>query len=329
MNHNFIYLCEGEIGVCENQAPIFFHLLIVTLNSKIKAHIALFLVALIYGANYTIAKDVLDNEHIKPIGFILMRVITGLILFTIIHTLYVKEKVERKDFFRLILCGLFGVAINQTFFFSGLKLTTPINASLIMTTTPILVLIASSIIIGEKITLRKVLGIVVGCSGAVLLILNGEKINFEKDQILGDLMIFINATSYGIYLVMVKSLMKKYNPITVVKWVFIFGTLFVFPFGYNELTEVQWHTFDLSIWLAIAYVLICTTFLAYLFNAYALKTVNPSVVSIYIYLQPLLATLVALVFAKDNLAMIKVISGALIFLGVYLVSSQRIKNVTN
>lgn len=300
------------------------------MNQKIKAHIALFLVAMIYGANYTIAKEVLDNGHIRPIGFILMRVLTGLILFSIIHTFYIKEKVERKDFFRLILCGLFGVAINQAFFFSGLKLTTPINASLIMTTTPILVLIASSIIIGEKITWRKILGIVAGGSGAVLLILNGKSINFEKTQILGDFMIFINASSYGIYLVIVKSLMEKYNPITVVKWVFIFGTFFVFPFGIDELTEVNWVAFDYSIWLAVTYVLICTTFLAYLFNAYALKTVNPSVVSIYIYLQPLLATMIALMFAKDNLGVIKIISGVLIFAGVYLVSSQKIsKNVTN
>lgn len=302
----------------------------IALNSKIKAHIALFSVALIYGANYTIAKEVLDNEHIKPIGFILMRVITGLVLFSIIHTLYIKEKVEKKDFIRLMLCGLFGVAINQTFFFSGLKLTTPINASLIMTTTPILVLIASSIMIGERVTLRKILGIIVGCSGAVILILNGEKINFGKEQILGDLMIFINATSYGIYLVIVKSLMKKYNPITVVKWVFVFGTLFVLPFGVGELSEVKWASFDTSIWLAIVYVLLFTTFLAYLFNTYALKIVNPSVVSIYIYLQPLLATTIALIFAKDNLAIIKVISGILIFVGVYLVSSQpKLKNVTN
>lgn len=285
---------------------------------------------MIYGANYTIAKEVLDNGHIKPIGFILMRVLTGLILFSIIHTFYIKEKVERKDFFRLILCGFFGVAINQTFFFSGLKLTTPINASLIMTTTPILVLIASSIIIGEKVTLRKILGIVAGGSGAVLLILNGKSINFEKTQILGDFMIFINASSYGIYLVIVKSLMEKYNPITVVKWVFIFGTFFVLPFGIGELTEVNWAVFDYSIWLAVAYVLICTTFLAYLFNAYALKTVNPSVVSIYIYLQPLLTTMIALMFAKDNLGVIKIISGVLIFAGVYLVSSQKnLKNVTD
>ncbi len=300
------------------------------MNTKINAHIALFLVALIYGANYTIAKEVLDNEYIKPIGFILLRVVTGLVLFVIIHTIYVREKVERKDIIRLILCGLFGVAINQTFFFSGLKLTTPINASLIMTSTPILVLIASSIMIGERITLRKILGIIAGCTGAVLLILNGEKINFEKDQILGDLMIFINATSYGIYLVIVKSLMKKYNPITVVKWVFIFGTLFVFPFGVNDLTQVDWSSFKLSIWLAVFYVLFCTTFLAYLFNAYALKTVNPSVVSIYIYLQPLLATMIALIFAKDQLTGIKIISGMLIFTGVYLVSSHtKTKNVTN
>ncbi|MFT5165533.1 MAG: drug/metabolite transporter (DMT)-like permease [Saprospiraceae bacterium] len=293
------------------------------MSPRVKAHIALFLVALIYGANYTISKVVLDDGYIKPLGFVLMRVICGLVFFTLVHRLFIKEQIKKKDIGKLILCGIFGVAINQMFFFMGLKLSTPINASLIMTTTPIIVLIVSAIYIKERITFRKLLGVLIGASGAIILILYGEQVAFSKDRALGDFLIFVNATSYGIYLVLVKSLMKDYNPITVVKWVFTFGIIFVFPFGINQLTAVEWSTFSTHIWIAVAYVLICTTILAYLFNTYALKTVQAATVGIYIYLQPLLATLIAVIFESDQLVFLKVISGMLIFIGVYLVSSGK------
>ena len=290
------------------------------MNSIVKAHIALFLVALIYGANYTIAKEVLDNDHIQPIGFILLRIATGLTVFWLIHGLWIKEKMQRSDLGLFVLCGLLGVAINQTFFFSGLKLTKPINASLIMTTTPILVLIASSILIKERITVHKVIGILLGAAGAIYLISNKQAVNFSSGQILGDLMIFINASSFGIYLVLAKSLMRKYHPITVVKWVFLFGFCFVFPFGIREVFEIEWTGFTLPIWLAFFYVLLFTTVLAYFLNTYALKAVNPTIVGIYIYLQPVLATLIALFMARDILDYVKVISAAFIFTGVFLVS---------
>lgn len=293
------------------------------MSQNTKAHLALFITALIYGANYTIAKDVMVNEYIQPSGFVLLRVIAGVFLFSFFHATFIKEKIERKDIFRLIVCGICGVATNQLMFFEGLKLTSQINASLIMTTTPILVLITSSIIIKEKITLQKLFGIALGLSGAILLILYGKKFAYHKSGMLGDALIFINATSYGLYLVLVRKLMRKYHPITVVKWIFIFGIIFVAPFGANDLIQVQWNTFTQGTWLAIAYVLICTTFLTYLFNAFALKIVNPSVVSIYIYLQPLLATLIALLLAKDVLTIWKVIAGILIFLGVFFVSKPQ------
>jgi len=294
------------------------------MSQVVKAHIALFLVALIYGANYSIAKIVLDDNYIQPKGFIVMRVFCGLILFWFFHQMFVREKIKRKDFGLLFLCGVFGVAVNQLFFFMGLKHTTPINASLIMLTTPILVLLISAIIIKEKITVQKLLGITLGIIGAVFLISYGKGVSFGSQQLKGDLMIFINATSYGIYLVLVKKLMMRYHPITVVKWVFTFGMLIVLPFGLRDLQAVEWGSFDRTIWLAVAFVLIGATFLTYLLNAFALKLVNPSVVSIYIYLQPLLATLIALMMEKDELSSIKIIASVLIFLGVYLVSSPKL-----
>ncbi|MFQ5445606.1 MAG: DMT family transporter [Saprospiraceae bacterium] len=292
------------------------------MSSKFKAHAALSAVALIYGANYTIAKVILDGEYIQPYALTLLRVASGVIFFWLFHGAFVKEKIERQDIPLFILCGLTGVAINQMLFIAGLKLTTHINAALIMTATPILVLVASWFLLKEPITGKKVLGIGLGIAGAAILIIYGKKFAFTKDGLLGDIMIFLNATSFGIYLVIVKTLMRKYNPLTVAKWIFTFGIFFVLPFGTHELINTPMNAFTPRIWLAVAYVLICTTFFAYLFNAIALKLVSPSTVSIYIYLQPLIATAIALLFGKDELTIIKVAAGAFIFTGVFLVSRR-------
>ena len=282
------------------------------------AHLFLFIVALIYGANYTIAKVVLDDGYIGPKGFILIRAVSGFILFFLFHKFFVKEKIQKKDFGLLALCGLFGVAINQMFFFIGLKLTSPINASLIMLTTPMLVLMISAIMIKEKITPIKVIGLTLGAVGATLLITGNKSGNGGEGNIIGDLMILVNATSYGIYLVLVKKLMQKYNPITIVKWVFFFGMLYVTPFGLGEFMEIDTQSFIPKVWYAIIFVILGTTFMTYLLNAKALKIVNPSVVSAYIYLQPLIASLIAIIFSSYSLNLRTILSAMIIGFGLYL-----------
>lgn len=266
-------------------------------------------------------------DYIGPSGFILLRVIGGSLLFFLTYIFFIKENVELKDMVRLLFCGLFGVAINQLFFFEGLNLTTPINAAIIMTVSPILVIIFSAIIIKEKITIRKLLGIFLGIVGAATLILKSGSISIDNAFFVGNILIFINATSYSIYLVLVKTLMTKYNPITVMFYVFSFGLIFVLPFGLNELLEVNTQSFSKIIYLKVAFVVICTTFLAYLFNAFALKTLNPSVVSTYIYLQPVLASVVAIFLKSDSLDFIKILSALFIFSAVYLVSIPTKKTI--
>jgi len=264
-------------------------------------------------------------DYVLPFGFIVLRAGGALLLFLLVHTLFFKEKVALKDYPRLALCGLFGVAINQLLFFKGLSITTPINASIIMTSNPILVLIAASVMLRERITWIKIIGIVLGLSGAISLIFfkNGiNNISFGSDSLLGDALIFINAASYGVYLVIVKPLMQRYKPITVIKWVFLFGFLFVLPVGFEEFTQIQWKELPVFIWLEILFVVVFTTFFAYLLNVNALKKVSPSVVSIYIYLQPLLATAFAISLGKDSLDVLKVVAASLIFAGVFLVSKN-------
>ena len=294
------------------------------MNKIVLAHISLFVANLIYAVNYSFAKDVMP-DFIQPSGFILLRVIGAVTLFSLVYFLFMNEKVDKKDILRLAICGVFGVAINQLLFFEGLNLTTPINAAIIMTINPVLVLMMSSLILFEKINIRKGIGIALGLIGASTLIINGGDLSGNTGYMLGNMFIFINAASYGLYLVLVKPLMQKYHPITVMFYVFSFGLLYVLPFGYSELTVVQWDSFSSKIIWEVVFVVVCTTVIAYFLNSYALKSLNPSTVSIYIYLQPVLATLFAIFRGSDFLDEIKIISALIIFFGVYLVSVLPLK----
>lgn len=293
--------------------------------NKLKIHGALVFANLIYGANYSIAKAIMPH-YIKPFGFIFARVVFGTILFWLFSVATRnKEKVSRKDIPLLGLCGFLGVAANQLLFFSGLNLTSPINASLIITIIPVILLPIAAIQLKEKITARKVLGVMLGLSGAALLITNKSSISFENSGLTGDLMIILNATSYAFYLVLVKPLMQKYKAQTVIKWVFFFGMLFVIPFGWEDFALVDWNNLPAEVWLAVVYVVLFTTFFAYLLNTWALKFISSSIVAIYAYVQPVFAGIIAVWMGQDSFTPEKGIYSLLIFAGVYLVSRPRRK----
>lgn len=291
------------------------------MSEKIKAHIALSFVALFYGLNYVIAKDVLVKEFMTPFGFIMLRVSFVGIIILCIHSIFIREKMDRKDIGYVALCSVFGATLNMLCFFEGLKYTSSIHASLIMVLTPALVLIISAVIIKEKVTKTKIFGITLGLIGAALLVSNGGA-NDKEASVYGDFMIMINAISYGIYLVLIRRLTKKYNPITVLKWIFIFGILFNIPFGGKQMISADWSNFPASIWWAIAYVILLATAGTYLLNVYALSKVMPSTVGFYLYFQPLIATTAAIVLGTDSLNIIKVCSAILLFAGVYLINKK-------
>ena len=294
------------------------------MQDKTKAYIAAFLVALIYGLNYTIAKEVMPM-YIKPFGLILLRVLGAAILFWGLSFFMAKQKVERSDFLRIFIAAIFGVCINMLAFFKGLSMTSPINASVIMVNTPIIVLILSTIILKERITLIKVLGILIGLFGAILLIVYGKSITPGDNPLYGNILVFVNSTCYGLYLIIVKKLTQKYDVITLVKWLYLFGLILVIPFGFSELQEIQWQHIPTNIYFNIAFVLVFTTFFAYLLNIVALKKLKPTTLSAFIYLQPLIASVYALFTNKDSLNAIKVIAAILIFFGVYLVTKSNTK----
>jgi drug/metabolite transporter (DMT)-like permease len=279
---------------------------------------------LIYAGNYTIAKEVMP-DYIGAYGMILLRVFVAAFIFTFCHLFFFNEPIKtKKDYAHLLLCALFGVAINQMMFFKGLSMTNPINPAIIMMATPIMVLIASFFLLKESLGWKNILGISLGVIGSVSLIISSasESYGLEQSNALGDVLVLINACSYGIYLVIVKPLIKKYHPITVMRWVFTFGLFIVIPFGSPDLLEVNWGIIDFRVWVCIAYVLVFVSVLAYFFNSWALVRVSPTLVSFYIYLQPVLAGVIAVSLGKDSLNLPMIICAFVIVVGVYFVSKK-------
>ncbi len=288
------------------------------MNKRSSAHIALFTAQVLYAASFPIAKIVMEN--IPDPVLVLLRVSGAVVLFWT-ASVFINEKVNKKDFIRLLLLALFGVAINQSLFLKGLHLTSPIDAAIMMITSPILVLVIASFVIRERITLLRFAGIVIGFAGAAFLVLQNFHSGSTSSSFIGDLYVFINAISWGMYLVLVKPLMQKYHTVTILKWTFLFGLPMILPFGLYHLGEVDWSTLSGTVIRDILFVVVFTTFVAYLLNTYALRELSPSVVSAYIYLQPLLTALISIYyFNMDTLSWQKAVSAVMIFAGVYLVS---------
>ena len=280
---------------------------------------------IIYGLNHTIAKNVMPT-YITPFGFILLRVLGAAILFWLVSFLIKPEKIQKKDWPRLIACSFLGMVINMLAFFKGLELSTPVNSSVIITISPIIVFIFSAILLKEKIQFLKTIGIILGFMGAVILVLYTSKTGINAPNIpLGNVLFIVNSFAYGLYLVLVKPLIEKYNIITLLKWLFLLAVFLNLPVTFNEFVFVEW--VDLPIKdavLPMLFVVVGTTFCTYLFNAYALRALSPSTVSSFIYLQPIVGIVYAVSTKSDTLSLVSVTGMILIFIGIYLVTKKKV-----
>jgi drug/metabolite transporter (DMT)-like permease len=293
------------------------------MKNPLRVHAALFTAALIYAANYSLSKDVMPH-FARPFGLVTLRILGAALFFGILSRLVTEDRIlGRADTIRSILCGLIGIACNQLLFFSGLELTSPINASLVQTVSPIVVVLASAVLLGEKITLARTLGILLAGVGAALIIL-GRKTSVipGQDTPLGNLYILLNATAFGVYLVIVTPLMRKYHPFTVLARIFLVGAVAVVPFGWRQALAIDYAHLPPLIWAEILYMVVCLTILAYLLNNWALKHASPALTGVYIYLQPVLAVIIAVGLGKDTFTLQKALQASLIFLGVFLVSRK-------
>ena len=285
------------------------------------AYFLLILVNLIYGANYSIAKNIMPS-YIGPFGFIFYRVFISLILFFFIYLFFLREKIARTDWLRFFGCGFFGIALNQLLFFKGISLTSSVHGALLMITSPMITYLLSQLLARKKIKLKKIGGISLGILGASALIVSSMRTSMDSSA-LGDMLVIINAISFSIYLILVKPLISRYHPLTITFYVFLTGSIWVAIFGYKEAMTIDFYHLPSSFYWNFSFVIICATFLVYLFNNMAMRSVSPTTVSSFIYLQPLFAILISISFTAEKMTLYTVLGGILIIFGLWLVNHSK------
>ena len=289
------------------------------MNLRTFALLAAFSTAIIYGVSYTVAKDLMP-VYIQPYALIFFRVIGSAILFWVCSFFVKSEKIQSVDYVRLLICALLGTSVNMLFFYKGLSTALPIVASAIAVATPLMVFLFSLILLKEKLVRIRVVGLIIGLIGAFVLITYRKDLEGGAGSIIGNFYVFLNAAFYGLYLVIVKNLLAKYNPFHVIKWMYTISIFIVLPFSYSELIIIDWVRMPQSIYIELLFIIVFTTFINYLFNLFALTQLKPTTVSVFVYLHPVFASIYALIVGSDSLSLIKVTTTLAIFFGVFLVT---------
>lgn len=289
------------------------------MDQKIKAHLGLVGTNLFFAANYSIVKYFTGHHYAGPFGLNLIRIGVSLVLFWILFFFSSdKIKIQKKEIVPLLLCALTAIALNQMLFIKGLALTFSIHASLLTLITPIMITIIAARILKEKLTTEKMIGLIMGASGAVLLISSREPTAPGENIALGDFLILLSAMSYTFYFILVKPFMVKYSAIQVMRWVFTFGFFLILPLCIKEFSKITWDIFTPKDWLFLFMIAIPGTLFAYIFNAYGIKKLSASIAGAYIYSQPVFAVAIAMIFLKEHLSVYKIVAAILIFTGVFL-----------
>ena len=308
----------NSVDLCENP-PFPLWLKQNSLQDKSKAHLALLGTNIFFAINFTAVKYLIGNGLLKPFGLNLVRIgVTAVLLWIIFLFKRRRTIIHKKDIFRFILCALTGIVVNQLLFVKGLSLTYPIHASLLMLTTPILITVIAAWFLKEKINIVKIIGLMSGIAGAVILISGRTNTGNAENVLLGDILVLINAVSYTFYFILLKPLMREYKPVTVIRMIFTFGFFLALPFCWNEFSEVPWQQFSFTDYAILAQIVIGGTFLAYLFNVYGIKILGAATAGAYIYSQPLFAAAIAMFFLDERLSLYKIVAAVFIFAGVFL-----------
>ena len=293
---------------------------------KLQGHLIIAFVNILFAVNMIVSKSLLHDE-ISPEGLTLARTLFACAAFWITSLFVKKEKVDKKDLLMLFFCGMLGIAINQALFIEGLNCTSAVDASILVTCTPMFVMVFAFFLLKEPITWKKAGGVIIGATGAILLILTGHHHEDLGDSSLyGNLMVIISGFTYALYLVIAKPLTLKYSAVTIMKWMFLFSAIVLTPFDYQHLIDSpvlsggSQHSLGL---LQLAYVLFCATYITYLLIPVALKKIRPTTVSMYNYLQPIIATCIAIIIGQDIFEWKKLGAALMVFFGVYLVTISK------
>ena len=295
-------------------------------KDKWQGHMAILATNLIFGLNTPIAKTIVP-VWIGPYGLTLLRMSFATLIFWLVGLFAAKEKIAIRDLVIIFFGALFGLVGAQLSFANALLYTSPVNISIIAAMTPVAVMLLAAIVLKEPITLKKATGVLLGAGGALLIIFHSISGTQTEGSLLGNLLCVINVITYAVYLVITRPVSQRYSPIALMKWMFLFSALISLPFGFTDLMHtkafqagVEW-----NVLLRIAYVVIMATGIAYFLVPMALKRIRPTTASMYNNLQPIIASVIAILIGQDILTWDKPVAALLVFSGVYLVTQSKAK----
>lgn len=296
---------------------------------KLKGHGSMLGANVMWGLMSPVAKFVMVGGVVTPLVVTDLRITGAMVLFWIASFFQKPERVAPKDLLKLLGASLLAIVFNQGCFIFGVGLTSPVDASIITTSMPLLAMVLAAIYLKEPITGKKVLGIAVGATGALLLILGSHQVSEAKaagnHYIWGDLLVLLAQFSYALYFVLFKNFVNKYSLITIMKWMFTYAFICALPFSYNDLLHTEWKSLQNTEIGALVFIVVGSTFISYVLIVIGQKNLRPTVAGMYNYVQPLVASIVAVCWGMDTFNFVKIISVALIFGGVYLVTNSRSK----
>ena len=296
---------------------------------KLKGHSSMLGANVMWGLMSPVAKFVMVGGAVTPLVVTDLRITGAMVLFWIASFFQKPERVAPKDLLKLLGASLLAIVFNQGCFIFGVGLTSPVDASIITTSMPLLAMVLAAIYLKEPITGKKVLGIAVGATGALLLILGSHQVSEAKaignHYIWGDLLVLLAQFSYALYFVLFKNFVNKYSLITIMKWMFTYAFICALPFSYNDLLHTEWKSLQNTEIGALVFIVVGSTFISYVLIVIGQKNLRPTVAGMYNYVQPLVASIVAVCWGMDTFNFVKIISVALIFGGVYFVTGSRSK----
>lgn len=285
-------------------------------------HAACFCAYLIFAINVIVCKDLTNSHIISPMGLFCLRALGASVLFWIISLFLPKEKVDPRDFWKIFIASMLGLVMTQVSFLFAITMTTPLDTSLYSSITPIFTMFIAAIALKEPITWKKLLGVVVSFAGIIFLILNSvsARAGAATTRTLGIVLCLLNNLSFALYLGIFRPLISKYSVVTFMKWMFLFAMVVALPFTAKELVSLDYGSMPTTYWTELLFIIIFSTFIAYYLIPFGQKRVRPTIISIYSYIQPIVASVVSIWVGMDVLSWQKVVAALSIFVGLYIVN---------
>ena len=297
----------------------------MTGKESISGHLAALIAYSIFGFNIIVCKDLTSDGLIPPLGIFTFRSGVAGALFWILSLFLPKEKVEKKDYLKIFLASMLGFYVCQITFLFGIPEVTPMDCSLFTAMSPIYTMFVAAIVIKEPITLKKAFGVALSFAGIIYLIITRASVSggTTESTTFGIIMIILNSLSFSMYLGIFKPLIAKYSAVTFMKWIFLFSFCAVIPFSLKGLIEVQWSSIPAVQYAELAYLVVCATFISYFLIPVAQRRIRPTIVSMYSYMQPIIAIAVSIAIGMDVITWQKTLAAVLVFSGLILVTRSR------